>query len=68
VFDVTKEGETPPLLSRPAAFKAMKRGRWTVSAEIPLRELTAGAYLVTMRLTVNGAPAGQFTRRFVIAK
>ena len=66
VFNVTREGETAPLLSMPVAFKPVKPGRWTVSAEIPLRDFPPGAYLVTMRLTVGGAPAGPLTRRFVV--
>jgi VWFA-related protein len=66
VFDVTKEGETVPLLAIPAVFNQTASGRWAVSAEIPLRDVAPGSYLVTMRLTLSGAPAGQFTRRFVV--
>jgi hypothetical protein len=65
VFELAREGG-PPLLSIPAAFRQVSTGRWAVTADIPLRDVAAGDYVVTLRLTPGNAPATEFTRRFVI--
>jgi VWFA-related protein len=64
---LTGEGQ-PPVVTLPARVSSNAAGRLTIIADIPVRDLEAGPYLATMRVTLPGVPAHHLTRRFVVTK
>ena len=65
-FEISKDGEPTPLRSAPAVFKQLAPGRFAVSMDVPLKEISQGSYSVTVRITHKDEPPHQVTRRFVI--
>ncbi len=69
VFKVSADpGPGATQLSVPASFKQISSGRWSVSADIQLRDLTAGSHLLTLDLAFSDSPTQRYSRRFIVVR
>jgi VWFA-related protein len=66
--DIMRDDSPSPVASVPAPVTVSPSGRWVISADLPVRDLAAGSYLVSMHVSLPGVPPQHFTRRFVVAR
>lgn len=66
--DLLRDGAPSPVASIPVPVTVSPSGRWVISADLPIRDLAAGPYLASMRLSLPGVPPQHLTRRFVVTR
>jgi VWFA-related protein len=68
IAEIARDGRSAPVATIPARISRTAPGRFAITADMPVRDIDAGLYTVSMRVTPPGLPPQTFSRRLFVSR